>query len=59
MQAFSLPQLTLLTRTQLCALVAMLTEIIANPTTTPEDREIATAILRNVRFALSRKHPCP
>jgi hypothetical protein len=59
MRVFSLPQLTLLTRAQLFALVAMLTEIIANPATTPEDREIATALLQNVRFALSRKHPCP
>ena len=55
----SLPQLTYLTRTQLFALVAMLTEIIANPATSPEDREIANGLLRNVRFALARKHPCP
>jgi hypothetical protein len=55
----SLPQLSYLTRTQLFALVAMLTEIIANPATSPEDREIATALLRDVRFALSRKQPCP
>jgi hypothetical protein len=49
----------LLTCTQLFALVAMLTEIIANPATSPEDRETATALLQNVRFALSRKHPSP
>lgn len=59
MRVFSLPQLTYLTRTQLFALVAMLTEIIANPATSPADRDIAMALLQNVRFALSRKHPCP
>lgn len=59
MPVYSFHQLTLLTRTQLFALLAMLTEIIGNRATTPEDREIATALLRNVRFALARKHPCP
>lgn len=59
MRVISLPQLTLLTRTQLFSLVAMLTEIIANPATSREDRETATAFLQNVRFALSRKHPSP
>ncbi len=59
MQVFSLPQLILLTRTQLFALVAMLTEIIANPATSPEDLATATVLLRTVRIALSRKHPCP
>jgi hypothetical protein len=53
------PQLTYLTRTQLFALVVMLIEIIANPATSPEDRDIATALLQNVRFALFRKHPYP
>jgi hypothetical protein len=59
MRVFSLPELILLTRTQLFALYAMITEIIANPATSPEDREIANALMQNIRFALSRKPPCP
>jgi hypothetical protein len=59
MRVFSLPELILLTRTQLFALYAMITEIIANPATSTEDREIANALMQNIRFALSRKPPCP
>jgi hypothetical protein len=59
MRVFSLPQLMVLTRTQLFALVAMLTEIIANPATSAEDRALACSTLHTIRLALSRKPPCP
>jgi hypothetical protein len=59
MRVFSLPELILLTRTQLFALYAMITEVIGNPATGTEDREVANALMQNIRFALSRKPPCP
>jgi hypothetical protein len=59
MRVFSLPELILLTRTQLFTLYAKITEVIANPASSPEDRETANALIQNLRFALSRKPPCP
>jgi len=59
MRVFSLPELMALTRAQLFALIAMLTEIIANPNTSAEDRATTTAMLQSLRFALSRKPPSP
>jgi hypothetical protein len=59
MRVFSLPELMALTRAQLFAFIAMLTEIIANPNTSAEDRALANTLLQAVRLALSRKQPSP
>ena len=59
MRTYSLSELLHLSRVQLFAFVAMLSDVIANPATSAEDRAMANTLLQTVRLALSRKQPCP
>ena len=59
MRTYLLPELLHLSRAQLFAFVAMLSEVIANPATSADDRAMANTLLQTIRLALARKQLAP